>query len=216
VKLVRELAGGGERAFAPVLDVGCAQGMLGQAIAGSGIAIDGIEPNPDWAQMARPFYRNVWASTVESAPLGQQPERYRLIVCGDVLEHLPDPTSVLRRLRAASDDDAKFVISLPNVAHLAIRLMLLAGKFPKMPRGILDRTHLQFYTRDTATDMLRDAGLTRVERFSVTGVPIDELWKRGEGSMLFRSLVRTQHLFLDLLPGVFGYQLIFVASATPP
>jgi hypothetical protein len=60
--------------------------------------------------------------------------------------------------------------------------------------------------------MLRDAGLN-VERFSVTGVPVDELWKRGDGKMLFNAAVRSQHLMLDLLPGVFGYQLIFVASA---
>jgi hypothetical protein len=44
-------------------------------------------------------------------------------------------------------------------------------------------------------------------------VPVDELWKRGEGKMLFNAAVRSQHLMLDLLPGVFGYQLIFVASA---
>ena len=79
---------------------------------------------------------------------------------------------------------------------------------------ILDRTHLHFYTKDTAIDMLAAAGL-KVERASVTGVPIDELWKRGEGNFLFRALVRTQHLFLSLLPRMFGYQWIFVASAAP-
>lgn len=196
--------------FAPVLDVGCAQGMLGHMLAGSGVSIDGVEMNQTWAAMARPHYREVWTSTIEDAPL--QNRAYRLIVCGDVLEHLADPVSVLKRLRAVAAPDAKFIISVPNVAHLAIRLMLLFGKFPKMERGILDKTHLQFWTRATGTEMLRDAGL-RVERFSVTGVPFDEIWKGGEGNLLFKALVRMQHALLWLMPGVFGYQLIFVATA---
>jgi 2-polyprenyl-3-methyl-5-hydroxy-6-metoxy-1,4-benzoquinol methylase len=207
--LVRELAR--EREFQPVLDVGCAQGMLGAMMQGSGIEIDGVEPNSAWAEMARPMYRQVFATTIENAPL--EDGRYRLIVCGDVLEHLPDPVATLMRLRRASSPDAKFIISLPNVAHVAIRLMLLFGQFPKMERGILDRTHLQFLTRKTATQMLAQAGL-KVERFSVTGVPIDELWKHGEGKLLFRALVRAQHPFLSLLPGLFGYQLIFLSSAS--
>jgi 2-polyprenyl-3-methyl-5-hydroxy-6-metoxy-1,4-benzoquinol methylase len=205
---VREFAV--ERRFQPVLDVGCAQGMLGAMMQGGGIEIDGVEPNESWAAMARPMYRNVFATTIENAPL--EAGRYRLVVCGDVLEHLPDPVQTLRQLRRAATPDAKFIISLPNIAHVAVRLMLLCGHFPKMERGILDRTHLQYLTRKTATDMLGRAGL-RVERFSVTGVPIDELWKTGQGRLLFRGLVRAQHPLLSLMPGLFGYQLIFLASA---
>jgi 2-polyprenyl-3-methyl-5-hydroxy-6-metoxy-1,4-benzoquinol methylase len=210
-RLVRELAREG---FAPVLDVGCAQGMLGQMLAtdGTRFDIDGVEMNPAWAQMARGAYRQVWTSTIEDAPLGEKV--YRTVVCGDVLEHVVDPVAVLTRLRRAAKDDAKFIISLPNVAHLAVRLMLLFGRFPQMPKGILDRTHLHFYTKDTAIDMLAAAGL-KVQRATVTGVPIDELWKRGEGRLLFRATVRMQHVFLSLLPRVFGYQWIFVASAAP-
>src|SRR3954463_7964168 len=60
--LVGELARVGE---IPVLDVGCAQGMLGNALArdGQNVPIDGIEPNPTWAELARPMYREVWATT---------------------------------------------------------------------------------------------------------------------------------------------------------
>ncbi len=184
--------------------------MLGAMMRDANIEIDGVEPNETWANMARPIYREVFATTIENAPLPDG--RYHLVVCGDVLEHLPDPVTTLKRLRRACTPDAKFIISLQNVAHAAIRLMLLFGQFPKMERGILDRTHLQYVTRKTATAMLAQAGL-RVERFSVTGVPIDELWKSGEGKLLFRALVRAQHPFLSLMPGLFGYQLIFLASA---
>ena len=198
-----------ELRLSPILDVGAAQGMLGHSIQDTGLTIDGIEANPQWAEMARPLYRNVWACYAEHAPL--ESKAYKLIVCGDVLEHTPDPVGVLKKLIEASADDAKFIISLPNVAHLAIRLMLLFGKFPKMERGILDKTHLQFFTKDTALEMIQSAGL-RVEKVSCTGVPLDEVWKNGEGKGLYKLMVRSQHLALSIAPRLFGFQWIFLAS----
>jgi len=194
--------------LSPILDVGAAQGMLGHLIQGSGLVIDAVEANPDWADQARPFYRNTWAHIVEDAPL--PPREYRLVVCADVLEHTPDPLSVLRRLRAAATDDATFIVSLPNVAHLAVRLMLLFGYFPKMDRGILDRTHLHFFTKDTAQETLRQAGL-HIQRITATGIPLDEVWKTGESKLPFRMMQRVQHLALDLAPRLFGMQWVMVA-----
>src|SRR5262249_20902641 len=79
------------------LDVGAAQGFMGQMLQGSGLIIDAIEPNPQWAEHAKPFYRNVFAGTVEEAQLGEG--GYDAIVCADVLEHLADPLSVLKQLK---------------------------------------------------------------------------------------------------------------------
>ena len=201
-----------ELRLSPVLDVGAAQGMLGHLVKDAGLTLDAIEANAEWAEMARPHYRNVWASYVEDAPLERA--AYKLIVCGDVLEHTPAPLSVLKKLCEAASDDAKFIISLPNVAHLAIRLMLLAGRFPKMERGILDRTHLHFFTRDTALDLLRQAGL-RAEKVSCTGVPLDELWKSGEGKVLYKAMTKAQHAALAVAPRLFGFQWIILASRAP-
>jgi 2-polyprenyl-3-methyl-5-hydroxy-6-metoxy-1,4-benzoquinol methylase len=196
----------------PVLDVGAAQGMLGKLAEGSGLAMDAVEPNPEWAEHARPHYRQVFATSIEDAPL---PERtYQLIVCGDVLEHTVDPVAVLNRLCRAATDDAMFVVSLPNVAHLAVRMMLLLGRFPKMERGILDKTHLHFFTRDTAEAMLKRAGLKVLEA-RTTGVPVDELWKGGEGKVLFQAAVKAQHLALGVAPKLFGFQWVFLAQRVP-
>jgi 2-polyprenyl-3-methyl-5-hydroxy-6-metoxy-1,4-benzoquinol methylase len=186
--------------------------MLGHLIADTGLTIDAIEANPQWADMARPHYRNVWASYVEDAPL--EPGAYKLVVCGDVLEHTPNPLGVLKRLCEAASGDAKFIISLPNVAHLAIRMMLLFGRFPKMERGILDRTHLHFFTRDTALDLLKQAGL-RAEKVSCTGVPLDEVWKEGEGKALYKLMTKTQHAALAVAPRLFGFQWIILAGRAP-
>lgn len=197
----------------PVLDVGAAQGLLARLVADSGLILDAVEPNPEWATRARPFYRAVHIGTVEGASL--TPNTYRTIVCGDVLEHTADPVAVLGQLRAVATDDAAFIISLPHVAHLAIRLMLLLGRFPRMERGILDRTHLHFYTRDTAEETLRAAGL-RVAHAYPTGIPLDELWPSGEGSAPYRFMQRAQHLALRLAPCLFAFQCIFVAYPVTP
>lgn len=194
--------------LSPILDVGAAQGMLGHLIQGSGLVIDAVEANPDWAGQARPYYRNTWANIIEDAPLPQR--EYKLVVCADVLEHTPDPVSVLKQLRAAATDDATFIISLPNVAHVAVRIMLLFGYFPKMDRGILDRTHLHFFTKDTAQETLRQAGL-HIQRITATGIPLDEVWKTGESKLPFRMMQRVQHLALDLAPRLFGMQWVMVA-----
>ncbi|MBA3944549.1 MAG: class I SAM-dependent methyltransferase [Herpetosiphonaceae bacterium] len=192
----------------PVLDVGAAQGFLGQLMQGTGRVIDAVEPNEYWAERARPYYRHVFASTIEQAHLASA--TYPVVVCADVLEHTADPVTVLKQLREVATADAVFVISLPNVTHVAVRLLLLAGQFPQMERGILDRTHLHFWTRATATAMLREAGL-RVERVRPTGFPLDELWQQGADTLPFRLLMRLQHLLLLAAPTLFAWQWVFVA-----
>lgn len=194
----------------PILDVGAAQGILGQLLAEAGVALerDAVEPNPAWAEHARPYYRAVHACGIEEADLPD--DTYRVVVCADVLEHLPDPVGALRRLRRTATADAVFIVSLPNVAHLAVRLLLLFGRFPRMERGILDRTHLHFFTRDTAIATLREAGL-EVTKARATGIPLDELWPRGEGTGPYRALTRLQHLALALAPRLFGFQWVLTA-----
>jgi 2-polyprenyl-3-methyl-5-hydroxy-6-metoxy-1,4-benzoquinol methylase len=194
----------------PVLDVGAAQGHLGRSLAGSGLALDAVEPDPAWAEAARAFYRRVWAATVEDADLPGH--EYRVVVCADVLEHLVDPVAVLRRLLEAATDDVTLVISLPNVAHVAARALLLLGRFPQMDRGIFDRTHLHFYTRETALRMLREAAL-HVSWVGTTPVPLEDVWP-APLRVLLRPAMGLQLIGLRLAPRLFAFQWILVARRT--
>ena len=182
--------------------------MLGELLQGSGLVIDGVEPTLEWAELAKPFYRNFFSTTVEGANLPDG--SYDAIVCADVLEHLPDPHAVLKQLVKAATPDATFLISVPNIAHFSVRLMLLAGRFPKFERGILDRTHLQFFTRDTAEQMLKSAGL-KIEKVTATGVPLEHLWAGGEGRALFKLIRGCQNIAVDIVPRFAGYQWVFQA-----
>ena len=198
----------------PILDVGCAHGTIGALLAdarGAAVpAVDGIEPDPAWAAEARPWYRTLHVGRVEDAAL--VPGTYAQVVLADVLEHLPDPAGTLRDLRVAAHPDARFVISVPNVAHLAARLLLLAGRWPRMERGIFDRTHLHFWTRDTFAELLAEAGL-RAERWEATPVPLEQVWPDGRLSWLRAVGMRIQTGCVRVLPRVFGFQWIVVAVA---
>ena len=109
----------------PILDVGLRVRSARRLLADTELPIDGIEPSAPAAESARPFYRSIQVGRIEDVELPAS--TYPVIVCADVLEHTPDPQAVLESLIAASTADAAFVISLPNVAHLAARLLLLTG-----------------------------------------------------------------------------------------
>ena len=172
--------------------------------------IDAVEPHPAWAELARPYYRTVYAGTIETARL--PPRTYPVIVCADVLEHTVDPVAVLRQLQSAATPEATFIVSLPNVVHLAARLLLLLGRFPQMERGIFDRTHLHFYVRRTAVEMLESAGL-RVIRIAATPVPLALVWPSGGHRRLLAALMTLQDLAVRLRPTLFAYQWILVARS---
>jgi 2-polyprenyl-3-methyl-5-hydroxy-6-metoxy-1,4-benzoquinol methylase len=86
---------------------------------------------------------------------------YDLILLLDVLEHLSDPLDTLRQLCALLNPQGTVIVSLPNVAHLSVSVpLLLRRKFEYQDAGILDRTHMRFFTEDSAIELLNDAGLT--------------------------------------------------------
>ena len=195
----------------PILDVGAARGQLGRLLAGSGLTIDGIEPDPDAAEMAAPHYRSLQQATVETADL--RPNTYSVIICADVLEHIADPSAVVQQLLESATDDALLIVSLPNIAHIAARAIIAAGQFPRHERGIFDRTHLHFYTRRTAVEMIESNGL-RVLRVVPTPVPLEEIWPRWLPGVLLEAAMRLQGIGNRLAPTLFAFQWIIVARRT--
>lgn len=195
---------------APVLDVGSAQGMLGQLLQGSGLDVDAVEPNPEWGNSARQYYRNLQIAGIENADLTDG--HYQVVVCADVLEHTMDPVGVLKRLRQCATKDAVFIVSLPNIAHISVRMMLLFGFFPRMKRGLLDQTHRHFFTRDTAEQIFNEAGL-KVTRVGATPVPLQGPQKPGLLSAIFKLMMKAQGIAVLVLPRLFAMQYIFVVTA---
>ena len=148
-----------------VLEVGCATGYVTKVFAERGCKVVGIEIDPEAAQQAETFAERVLVGGVEDAELWDaiDDETFDVITFGDVIEHLADPLSVLRMAKRKLKSTGFIVTSIPNVAHGDVRLSLLHGSFQYRDTGLLDRTHVHFFTLQTIHEMLREAGFVVVE-----------------------------------------------------
>ncbi|GGC11168.1 class I SAM-dependent methyltransferase [Cellulomonas carbonis] len=157
-----------------VLDVGCATGYLGAELVARGCVVDGVEYDADAAATAAKALRHVVVGDLTTLDLDAELEgrRYDVIVCGDILEHLADPAPVLRRLVGLLAPGGSVVISMPNVSHGSVRLALLQGRWEYQELGLLDRTHIRFFTRRTLLELLRGAGLAAAEVRTTTKDPL--------------------------------------------
>jgi 2-polyprenyl-3-methyl-5-hydroxy-6-metoxy-1,4-benzoquinol methylase len=151
-----------------VLDVGCATGYVAAALADRGCDVVGIEGDERAAERARDVCERVVVGDLEDPATidGLGDDTFDVVLCGDVLEHLVDPVPVLRRAVEHLRPDGLVIVSLPNIAHVDVRLALLQGHFPYADLGLLDRTHLRFFTATSAHELLEQGGLTvvRTER----------------------------------------------------
>lgn len=192
-----------------VLDIGAASGTLGRMCQGMGFRLLGVEPNPAWAEKARPFYHSLFIGPVQAAP-GEFIEKADVIVLADVLEHIADPRQVLDDLAARAAPGCLFMVSVPNVANLWVRLSLLCGHFDYSERGILDRTHLRFFTRSSFFDLISKSGI-KIQECTSTPVPLNLVHpffeRRAFGRWLHQMLARITTGFPTLL----GYQFVALA-----
>lgn len=145
-----------------VLDVGCGTGRLGLELKRTqDCTVYGVELDPNAAQRARESLDQVWEGDIEELAekgLDLPAKSVDAIVFGDILEHLRDPAKLLRNLRELLTDDGVIVASIPNVMHHTVLASLLAGNWTYEPEGILDRTHLRFFTRREIEKLFYRAG----------------------------------------------------------
>ena len=144
-----------------VLDVGCAAGAMGAAMLAAGAAqVVGIEVDTAAAATARTRLSAVYSFDLDRLPSLPYPRGYfDVITFADVLEHLRDPAALLRHLRGWLSDTGNIVCSIPNVRHESVLLPLLVqGRWNYEDAGILDRTHLRFFTLDSMLRLLRETG----------------------------------------------------------
>lgn len=182
-----------------VLDVGCWNGALGRALADlQDLVIDGIERDSGQAELARySGYRTVHCMDLDRDRLDMIGGRYDFVLFGDVLEHLLDSSATLRAARELLAPKGHVLVSVPNVAFAICRLQHLLGRWDYVDYGILDRTHLRFFTRRTLIKMLIECGY--------------ELeWCKGYvGLSSYRWLVREPLRWLGKVwPSLFAIQLV--------
>lgn len=143
-----------------VIDFGCATGYLACLLKQKGCVVTGIEINEQAASIAEQYCERVIVCDLDITRLLDilPKQTFDVAVFGDVLEHLRDPWRILQETKELLLPQGYVVASIPNIAHGAIRLSLLQGKFEYQEIGILDNTHLRFFTRKTVEELFEKSG----------------------------------------------------------
>lgn len=225
----------GRRRGLRVLDVGCGYASTSEFIQKRGNDVTGIESSKAACEVATKRISRVIHADLVTAPLAGL--QFDIIIFADVLEHLPWPVGVLRRYLSALAPDGSVIVSLPNVGLWSVRLAHLFGKWEYQETGVLDRTHLRFFTRKSAEWLLAQAGLATVKTVYNPGLvrPFVPLAKRllarktadaGSGTphdpaallhsapyqLYLKTAYPVERLVASLWPGMLAFQMIYEAK----
>jgi SAM-dependent methyltransferase len=172
-----------------VLELGCGAGATGALALKEGKcgAWVGVEKFASAALTAQSVLTQVHIGDVEVIALPYAHQTFDALVCGDVLEHLVDPETTLKRVLPLLKPGARFVASVPNISNWRIILQLLRGTFDYMDEGLMDRTHLRWFTPVTFRRLMEETGLS-VDL-------IRPLERRGPGKRFLVSVLPFGHLF---------------------
>ncbi len=203
------------RRFSPrggtLLDLGAAGGELGAALRDHFDRTIGFEYDVGRIGDLRPRFDSVVIADLEA--VRTLPASARAIVLADILEHLRDSSTLLRCVRQSLAADGRLFISVPNIANITVRLGLLFGVFEYRDRGILDYTHLRFFTMRTIRREIENAGF-RIAAVRGSSVPIRLIIGRWMPDLLLRAGERLLTWITRVWRSLFAYQIIIVADKT--
>ena len=203
-----------------VLDVGCGAGATGRLIKEKfpGTRVVGIELNPHAAEYARRVIDDVICDSIDNVDLGQRLPGVRVdtVLLLDVLEHLYDPWRALLRVRSWLAIGARVIASVPNIRNLSNLDELAAGRWEYAPNGVLDVTHLRFFTRSTLKRMFEETGFAVIHMEPLTQpTPIERhVLARAPGRLVAHN-VTIRYRNFDDLQDLYALQYVVDARATP-
>lgn len=193
------------------LDCGCGAGDNACILVSRGWTVTGITVSKQESVAASEFCERVILHDLECG-LPSLPLTYDLVVLSHILEHLAYPATLLKQLLQILSPEGVLAVALPNVLFLLQRMKFLCGEFGYEPSGIMDNTHLRFYTFGTGAALLRSNGFQLVHSSADGYFPL-----RGIRNIIPELLSR----FIDkqacaFLPGLFGLQLLYIAKPAEP
>jgi len=193
-----------------ILDVGTSEGYVGAILKERGHSVVGIEGDSAAAEKARAHYDSFHVADIENYGFPYR-EEFDYVLFADVLEHLRDPVAVLRRSLPSLKPAGEVIVAVPNIANFVIRASLLFGRFDYCDRGILDRTHLRFFTVASLRTMMEDASC-RILELVPTPLPVQLVFPVTERT-IFAPLHEIHYLLVRGWKTLFAYQ--FVVRAVP-
>ena len=188
-----------------LLDIGCGSGCMGEkARSLNWQKLDAIEIDESARDKAAKIYDNVFASILDV-----KDDTYDCILLLDILEHLTNPEELLKVVTKKLTKNGILLISVPNIAHWSIRLLLLFGFFNYTERGILDKTHFRFFTVSTAKKTVELIDNLKIVEVTASTPPVQFVlpdWICD--NKIFNTLSFFHTNLAKLVPGFFGYQIL--------
>lgn len=195
-----------------VLDLGTGSGALGNYLTNQKqCVVDGITYNEQEAILARPSYRRVHIADLETCNLSALCEsgQYDFVVCADVLEHIKFPERVMRACRDLLAPNGRLILSVPNASYCGLVSELMAGEFRYRDEGLLDRTHVRFFTRQSLLRFVQETGW-----HSHTIHVIERELNESEFGQDFDRLPPSVARHLLTAADAMTYQIVLVAALT--
>lgn len=191
-----------------ILDVGCGPGWLAGALTAAGHTVTGVDLAEAPGVHDR-MERFVQADLSAGLP-DDLDENYDVVLAADVIEHLADPSVLLRDMAHRAAPGGSVIASVPNIGHWYPRARVTTGRFDYDQRGILDSTHLRFFTRRSFLRTAGEAGLTP-SAGAHTGLPLDALGLSDSGRSV-RAISSIDRTLVKVWPTLFAYQFVFEFS----
>jgi trans-aconitate methyltransferase len=145
-----------------VVEVGCMHGAMARAYRATNPAAEyvGIDIDADYAAVAAASCTQALAGDIETFDAAALDKLFPsdCWIFGDCLEHLRDPWRIVKMIRQAIDPDGCLVACIPNAQHWSVQMRLATGLFRYEDQGLLDRTHVRWFTRVTMLEMFAQAG----------------------------------------------------------
>ncbi len=193
-----------------MLDIGTANGIIGKHFHGSGLLISGLEILSEAAKIANPYYSEFYCGSINQVDddfiAGKD-----IIICADILEHTSNPWQILERLVKLQKPNFQIFISVPNIANIWVRTSLLFGKFEYTNKGILDCTHLRFFTKKTLLEMINGSGL-KVLQIRYTPLPLPQVNSFFYETKFGRFFHKVLNRLTQVMPSLLAYQFIVRAT----
>jgi predicted TPR repeat methyltransferase len=200
-----------------LVDLGAAGGELGQSVRPLFRRTFGFEFDAERIPQLRAHFDAAAVADLERT--SRLPQGASAIVMADVLEHLRSPTEILLLVRSSLDSDGVLYLSVPNIANITTRIGLLFGIFRYRERGILDSTHLRFYTLRTIREEVRKAGFSIVATRG-SAIPLRLIVGSWVPDPPLRFLEEILARVTQAWKALLAYQIILVAkplrAAAPP
>lgn len=195
-----------------VLDIGSGQGAMGSALRERGVKhVVAVEIDPSTREHTKHLYSKIVPNLEDL-----KGEQFDGILLLDIIEHLPNPGEFLNQLTTFCSPGTNILISVPNIAHWIIRIMLLCGYFEYMERGPLDKTHLHFFTKRHLHAMIRATPGFKIDSWDSSIVPLELMLPKWlHENQLFELSSRCRKSFAKMFPELGAYQLLVHVKFDP-